>query len=276
MKTPLFTFVLFLLTISSFAQESSSESQRKNGVTISDTLIGGSPFKCYQYHFESPDRDLNYSVVLPVPEYDMAIAKIRRTLLGEDYNGNYEQQLREEFAADSVEAALKVPEEGEDPKAPFENEDYVSVTFEVFPQMIAEDLIIFSSYISEYFGGAAHSTWAFFNDVFNLSTGERITQDDILDASEEHRSIVAHKLYELLNEYTEGDNYGEDDILGMLNDNFYFNKKELVYQYNPYEVAAYCYGAPDLSLSKKWLKPYLNPDGPLYQYWFGKKKGKKK
>ena len=129
MKAPLFTLVLFLLTISSFAQESSSESQRQNGVRISDTLIGGSPFQCYQYHFESPDRDLDYTLILPVPENDIVMSKIRHTLLGEDYTGNYEQQLRDEYAADSMEATLKVPEEGEEPKAPFENEDYVSVTF---------------------------------------------------------------------------------------------------------------------------------------------------
>ena len=274
MKAPLFTLVLFLLTISSFAQESSSEPPRKNGVTVSDTLIKGIPFQCYQYHFESPDRDLNYSVVLPVPEYDMAIAKIRRTLLGEDYNGNYEQQLREEFAADSVEAALKVPEEGEDPKAPFENEDYVSVTFEVFPQMIAEDLIIFSSYISEYFGGASHPTWAIFYYAFNYSTGGQISQDDILDASDETRQIVARKLYTLLKAYVEEEDDDEQDVLYMLNNNFYFTDKELVYAYTPYEVASYAFGEPELSLPKKWLKPYLNPDGPLYQYWFGKK-GKK-
>ena len=62
----------------------------------------------------------------------------------------------------------------------------------------------------------------------------------------------------------------------MLNDNFYFTDKELIYAYTPYEVAAYLYGEPELSISKKWLKPYLKKDGPLYQYWFGKKKGKKK
>ena len=273
MKKLLLPHILFLLTFSSLAQESSStEPQRKNGVTVSDTLIKGIPFRCYQYYFASADCDKDYTLVLPMPETDLAVSKIRRKLLGNGYSENYEQQLREEFAADSSEAALNPTAK----KDPYENENYIDIIFTVSPTLIEGDIIIFSSYINEYFGGAAHSTWAFFSDVFNLSTGERITQDDILDASEEHRSIVAHKLYELLKEYTDGDNYGEDDVLGMLNDNFYFNKKELVYQYNPYEVAAYCYGAPELSLSKKWLKPYLNPDGPLYQYWFGKKKGKKK
>ena len=261
MKAPLFTLVLFLLTISSFAQESSSEPQRKNGVTISDTLIGRSHFKCYQYHFESPDRDLDYTLILPMPENDIVMSKIRRTLLGEDYTGNYEQQLRDEYVADSSEAALKVPEEGEEPKAPFENEDYVSVIFEIHPNLIEKDLIGFTSYVNEYFGGASHPTWAFFFYVFNRSTGEQISQDDILDASEENR-------------HTEEEDDGEQDVLYMLNNNFYFTDKELVYAYTPYEVAAYMYGEPELSLPKKWLKPYLNPDGPLYQYWFGKK-GKK-
>ena len=274
MKAPLFTLVLFLLTISSFAQESSSESQRKNGVTISDTLIGRSPFQCYQYHFESPDRDLDYTLILPMPENDIVVSKIRRTLLGEDYTGNYEQQLRDEYAADSMEATLKVPEEGEEPKAPFENEDYVSVIFEIHPNLIENDLIGFTSYVNEYFGGASHPTWAFFFYVFNRSTGEQISQDDILDASAEKRQIVARKLYTLLKEYTEEEDDGEQDVLYMLNNNFYFTDKELVYAYTPYEVAAYMYGEPELSLPKKWLKPYLNPDGPLYQYWFGKKRGK--
>ena len=272
MKTLLFTLVLFLLTISSFAQESSSEPPHKNGVTVSDTLIKGIPFRCYQYYFASADRDKDYTLVLPMPETDLAVSKIRRKLLGNGYSENYEQQLREEFASDSSEAALNPTAE----KDPYENKNYIDIIFTVFPTLIEGDIIIFSSYINEYFGGAAHSTWAFFSDVFNLSTGERITQDDILDASEEHRSIVAHKLYELLNEYTDGDNYGEDDVLGMLNDNFYFTDKELIYAYTPYEVAAYLYGEPELSISKKWLKPYLKKDGPLYQYWFGKKKGKKK
>ena len=274
MKTPLFTLVLFLLTISSFAQESSSEPQRKNGVTISDTLIGGISFQCYQYNFVSPDRDLDYTLILPMPENDIVVSKIRRTLLGEDYTGNYEQQLRDEYAADSSEAALKVPEEGEEPKAPFENEDYVSVIFGIHPDLIETDFITFSSFVDEYFGGASHSTWAIFFYVFNRSTGEQISQDDILDASAEKRQIVARKLYTLLKEHTEEEDDGEQDVLYMLNNNFYFTDKELVYAYTPYEVAAYMYGEPELSLPKNWLKPYLNPDGPLYQYWFGKKRGK--
>ncbi len=271
MKKLLLPLILFLLTFSSLAQESSStEPQRKNGVTVSDTLIKGIPFRCYQYYFASADRDKDYTLVLPMPETDLAVSKIRRKLLGNGYSENYEQQLREEFAADSSEAALNPTAE----KDPYENENYIDIIFTVFPTLIEGDIIIFSSYINEYFGGAAHSTWAFFNDVFNLSTGERITQDDILDASEEHRSIVAHKLYELLNEYTEGGHYADGSE--MLNDNFYFTDKELIYAYTPYEVAAYVYGEPELSLPKKWLKPYLKKDGPLYQYWFGKKKGKKK
>ena len=85
---------------------------------------------------------------------------------------------------------------------------------------------------------------------------------------------MARKLYTLLKAYVEEEDDGEQDVLYMLNNNFYFTDKELVYNYMPYEVAAYMYGELELSLPKKWLKPYLNPDGPLYQYWFGKKRGK--
>ena len=273
MKKLLLPLILFLLTFSSLAQESSStEPQRKNGVTVSDTLIKGIPFRCYQYYFASADCDKDYTLVLPMPETDLAVSKIRRKLLGNGYSENYEQQLREEFAADSSEAALNPTAK----KDPYENENYIDIIFTVSPTLIEGDIIIFSSYINEYFGGASHPTWAFFSDVFNLSTGEEISQDDILEASEKKRQIVARKLYTLLKEYKEEEDDGEQDVLYMLNNNFYFTDKELIYAYTPYEVAEYVYGEPELSLPKKWLKPYLNPDGPLYQYWFGKKKGKKK
>ena len=82
--------------------------------------------------------------------------------------------------------------------------------------------------------------------VFSLSTGKQISQDDILDDIDSHRNLVANKLYELLQK-----NLGYDpedlfvgNVMEMLNGNFYFTEDELIYMYEPYEVACYAAGEP--------------------------------
>ena len=110
--------------------------------------------------------------------------------------------------------------------------------------------------------------------MFSVFRQESKFQDDILDDVGSHRYLIANELYELLKKNLgyDSEELFVDNVMQMLNGNFYFTEKELIYKYVPYEVACYAAGEPTLSLPKKWLKHYLNVDGPLYKYWFGKKK----
>ena len=261
---------LLIASVQCFAQNETKNQPTSNSVvTFPDTIIEGIKFRRYNYEFNSSQFSKDIFFTLPLPEDDAVMRKIRDDLLAGGYDSEtLEQRMEEEIAAYKENYAQTKQE----PTAEDEiYEEYNEMSWHITPIFIDGGYIAFVSYFSEYMSGALHHMWGETAAVYSLSTGMRITQDDVLDDIGAHRYLVARKLYSLLQAYLKEEEDVENvNVMGMLNDNFYFTKKELIYMYVPYEVAYYAAGEPTLSIPKKWLKPYLNVDGPLYKYWFGK------
>lgn len=270
MKRVVLYVIVLLLSVQCFAQ---NDVQSKN-LVVADTVIDGLKFRKYSFEFESAEFSKEIFFLLPLLDDDAVRQTIWDNLLN-DYNSKtLEQDLRNEVngywesVADNPElvSAEKMEER-------YSDWEYYESSWSIIPLYVSDEYIAFNYYFSEYNGGAIHHQWGEVAYVFSLSTGKQISQDEILDDIGSHRYLVAYKLYSLLKQYLGEDNDAEEaNVMMMLNDNFYFTDKELKYMYVPYEVAYYAAGEPVLSLPKKWLKPYLNVDGPLYKYWFGKKK----
>ena len=293
----LFMFIVFFCLIFTFACGSSDVSsgdvvmndnnvadsvgvveEDKYGKDVSDTVVNGVKFRKYYYEITESgnliDEDDNTSqtveftsvvhFVLPAGD-DAATEKIRQDLLHTfDYNSqDFEQKLDNEYARD--------------PKVYDVPEDMQESEMEIMPISIVGDYV--SYYTKNYFvfvGQQSHGWTTFEYSIYNMKTGEKISQDDILDVSEKNRMAVANKLRSLLVEYLEsldvdGSSVNVYDVNDLVNGNLYLSDEGLVYCYDPSEIVPYMIPAPELELSKEWLKPYLKVDGPLYQYWFGKK-----
>lgn len=270
-RVVLFVMVL-LLSVQCFAQD---KAQSKN-LVVADTVIDGLKFRKYSFGFESAEFSKEIYFLLPLVE-DVAVRQmIWDSIIGWQYSGEMlELELQEEVSM-YMERVADNPEliDAEKMDERYSDVEYYESSWYVTPTFVSDEYIALTNYFSEFNGGAIHHQWGEVAYVFNLSTGKQISEDDVLDNIDAHRCLVATKLYELLQKNLgyDSDDLFVDNVMQMLNGNFYFTDKELIYMYEPYEVACYAAGEPTLSLPKKWLKPYLNVDGPLYKYWFGDKK----
>ena len=271
-------FVLFIIvlmvSLHCFAQNESQGLSQSKKLTVADTVMEGAKFRLFSFEFESVEFSKKVYLLLPLLEDDAIRQTIWDNLLRDQYGSNtLEQKMSDEINMYLDNVATN-PElvDAEKMDERYSDIEYYESSWSVTPIFVSDEYIALVDYFSEYSGGAIHHQWGEVAYVFSLSTGKQISQDDILDDIGAHRYLVARKLYSFLKKYLGEDNDSDDaNVMGMLNDNFYFTDNELIYMYVPYEVACYAAGEPTLSLPKKWLKPYLNVDGPLYKYWFGKK-----
>lgn len=272
MKRVVLYVIVLLLSVQCFAQSSSQQ----NNLIIADTLVDGAKFRKYSFEFESAEFSKKIYFLLPLVEDTTIRQMIWDSIIGWQYSSQMlELELQEEVSM-YMERVADNPElvNAEKMDERYSDVEYYESSWYVTPTFVSDEYIALTNYFSEFNGGAIHHQWGEVAYVFSLSTGKQISQDDILDDIGSHRYLIANKLYELLQKNLESDpdELFVDNVMQMLNGNFYFTEKELIYMYVPYEVACYAAGEPTLSLPKKWLKPYLNIDGPLYKYWFGKKK----
>lgn len=110
---------------------------------------------------------------------------------------------------------------------------------------------------SDYMGGAHPFSYASYY-VFDMKTGEVVTEEDFLDVENDD-------LWELLYERVldsgsvDEESLTDEDLfeLPTFNGNFSVNNDGVTWLYNPYEIAAYVYGPLEATLTWDELAPYL-------------------
>ena len=108
----------------------------------------------------------------------------------------------------------------------------------------------------EYHFGAAHGYNYVCPAVFSLETGKRLKEKDLFNEGYEEYLTF------LLEKYLQEDREEEIMLFDGIspNDNFYFNIVGVTYVYNPYEIAAYCYGIIEVEIPWGELLALLKPD----------------
>ena len=109
---------------------------------------------------------------------------------------------------------------------------------------------------NDYTGGS-HGQFGIGCDVFDLTTGEVLTEEDLFIDD------FFSPLCDLLEESAEANVPEEDkDLLFGTpepNGNFSVSEDGITWVYNPYEIAAYASGVIELPVSWETLKPFLQP-----------------
>ena len=109
---------------------------------------------------------------------------------------------------------------------------------------------------NDYTGGA-HGMNALVCNVFDLTTGETVSEADLF--AEGWQDGVSALLKTALDAFLEAQEEGEDLIFGAPapNGNFSVSEEGVTWIYNPYEIAPYAMGSVELSVRWSDLKPYL-------------------
>ena len=109
---------------------------------------------------------------------------------------------------------------------------------------------------NDYTGGA-HGMNALVCNVFDLTTGETVSEADLF--AEGWQDGVSALLKTALDAFLAAQEEGEDLVFGAPapNGNFSVSEEGVTWTYNPYEIAPYSMGAIELTVSWSDLKTYL-------------------
>ncbi|MBQ3833285.1 MAG: hypothetical protein II815_08940, partial [Bacteroidales bacterium] len=190
--------LFFILTILLISAHCFSQS-----VTTSNTEMSGIKFKKCSYEFSSNEFSKKIDFTLLLPSENAVLQTICEALLmGEYDNSTLEQDMKDELASYVA-----------DRKSDTTNaEDYSETSWSITPVFVGGGYIAFVSSFSQKFASneAPAPMWGDKCAVFSLTTGKRISEDEIFDKVGEHNYIVARKLYsslcKILKKEDDGDN----------------------------------------------------------------------
>jgi hypothetical protein len=121
---------------------------------------------------------------------------------------------------------------------------------------------------TDRFSGGAHGEKKYVNRVIDLTSGLKVTEDDLF--TEEAQPLIIEMIQRQLMDHYELNSVealeeiGFFDISEMsLNTNFYISDKGLTYTFNEYEIASYSVGASDVTLSFNSLAGFFKEGHPL-------------
>ena len=121
-------------------------------------------------------------------------------------------------------------------------------------------------YFQSVYSGGAHANYSFINRVYDLKNNKKLNLNDITDMSNEKLSALLRKnIDQFPGKASDGKNViANSEFLLVdqipVNNNFYFDEKNLYFHYSPYEIAAYAAGDIIIPISWEDLRGTLPPD----------------
>lgn len=223
------------------------------------------------FTFEKNDDKSKVSVrvFIELPKADgAALTKIRKCVLALlDGDGDTPQTCFNNHARNFIQE-YGMPED-------FENEymeDLSSLAEDsIWADKVTPQFIQFRTYSYSYIAGAAHGICGYMFHVFDLNTGKKLTDEDVftdVEAIENLLKTTGYKNYLKENGLTESNSQVDKTGIGA-NGNWGMDGDNLIYIFNPYEIAPYSEGVLTFPLNKKLVKPYMKQSSALYKYWFG-------
>lgn len=122
------------------------------------------------------------------------------------------------------------------------------------------------------FEGGAHPNTNFSFKNFDLKTGKEIILKDLFKGNYLQRlNNIAEMKFRKFFKVPAGENLKKAGFFfpgGVfnLNNNFAINGFGITFQFNPYEVAAYAFGAPEISIPYSEIKDIIKPNGLLGKF----------
>lgn len=115
----------------------------------------------------------------------------------------------------------------------------------------------------DYRGGAHPYHWSY-GTTFDKKTGQRIDASVLTHTDTPSFKEMFHTSLGKYFEMQPGESLSDYlliDIADLKPTNVYFTDKEVVFQYQPYEISYYAAGAPCATFTFKQIKPYLSKKG---------------
>lgn len=200
-----------------------------------------------------------------------------KTFLGDDYMQFSPREAVSQYAANYLNDFKKretdfesdVEEHGSEP-----NDEWYS-SYEILGDSIyynQNDLL--SMVVSkEYDTGGAHNAHYYTNRVFDLKTGERITEAEIFveDYQDDLAKIIvdAIALCNNVDKASDLENIGFFNINEIYpNKNFYVDDIGITYTFNEYEIAAYVVDATSVRIPYEKIRHLLRKESPIARIAF--------
>ena len=219
--------------------------------------------------------EVDLQATLPVAFRNKAVLqRVREDLVtaafGEQYtdcpNPDLLPRFAEDMYADYRAANLPYVQRMNDEEAAFSLNNEFTLTITTVPQ---NDGRIYSCVIEQYsYTGGAHGVTNFLCRSYDLTNGNRLTEDDLFNDGYEQPLtdlLIKHIGLAAKENGFSIDDYWTDDIAP--NGNFTVHDKGLRYAFNPYEIAPYVVGETVVDLPFEELQELLkdhNPASYLY------------
>jgi Protein of unknown function (DUF3298)/Deacetylase PdaC len=149
-------------------------------------------------------------------------------------------------------------------KIKIERDIYFSNFYEIYVIYNSYNIISIQEIVSTYEGGAHPLTNYNFKN-FDLLNGKEIKLNDVLlgNYMPELTKIAENRFRRLFNIPVNQDlkkaGFFFNKGIFELNDNYSFSNYGITFQFNPYEVAAYVYGAPEITIPYSEIKNLIKP-----------------
>ena len=230
------------------------------------TMIGCSSnkndlFDIVTYDCEIVNEDLNLQfefkgeIELPLKKmcnsYKLLQDSIMSIMLGEEFANYSTKKALKVYADSSFIEYQKVYEEIYE-NNPLEPTDTFHFETNITGKILFCDSNVLSYQRELYtYAGGAHGMTTKTNYVLDVKTGRILTEEDIFGKGFERK--IAKQLIEKANILrAEGQLPAEDEFYNnwniVPNDNFALTDSSVIYTFNPYEIAPYCYGIIDIEL----------------------------
>ncbi len=248
--------------------EKGSEPERQEALTF-DTLS-------YETTRSDSPQPLDFTLSAEIALPEGRAAESLRTavisdLLGKQFTGVTPRSLLQAYA-DTIRSEMTLPETeefAEDIQLRYEENLKGEVTF------AADSFLCYRRTLYIYQGGA-HGLQTVQHFSYRLPDGAQLHEEDIFDPA------ALDRLTLLLRE--EADKLRNDTILPreqneffnngniVPNGNFYITDSGITYQYNPYDIAPYSFGATEIHLPADKILPLLNRHSPVFSFFFSQRR----
>lgn len=222
-----------------------------------------------------PSLSIDVSLALPMSDKENPVAGLLRKqilsdVLGEQYSkGNKAMDFVLAYVADRQAAFGATISDYEEDKELIESEgmSYMykwETTVSGTVDMYNPPLLVYEADYFDYQGGV-HGMFANCYTLYSTVTGKRLKLDDVFAGDKQSRDDMTAILCKSLQYHIAHDEeYEGMEIFDMEtvkpNDNFSVSPEGFTFYYQPYEIAAYCYGVVAIKVPLSELRPYMLPD----------------
>ena len=201
--------------------------------------------------------DFKSSIQLPTKKFSANHSTLRNniisTILGSDFAEYNNTRALKVYADSSYTEYKKIYDEIYE-NNPIEPTDTFYFSTDLQGKVLYSDTTILSYQRTLYtFTGGAHGMNTTTNYVFDLKTGKQLTEEDIFgkDFERKIQKLLIKKANILRQEErlpAENEFYNNWDI--SPNGNFALTDSTIIYTFNPYEIAPYCFGIINIEIAR--------------------------